>query len=107
MAVATIAHKPQLTKEQAQDIFTKHFAGKYKVHEFKGLFRDFVVEKNPWVGVALKLEQTDTETKQLVYAGLAPKWWARALMGGLIGVFLWNGLTNEVQQFISTAPEFK
>jgi hypothetical protein len=106
MAVATIAHKPQLTKEQAQEIFAKQFASKYKVHEFKGLLRDFVVEKNAWVGVALKLEQTDTETK-FVYAGLAPKWWARALMGALLGMFLWNGLTNEIEQFISTAPEFK
>lgn len=106
MAVATIAHKPQLTKEQAQEIFAKHFAGKYKVHEFKGLFRDFVVEKNPWVGVAVKLEQTDSETK-FVYAGLAPKWWARVLLGGLIGVLLWNGITKEVKEFVETAPEFK
>lgn len=106
MAIATIAHKPELTKEQAQEIFAKHFAGKYKVHEFKGFFRDFVVEKNPWVGVGLKLEQTGTETK-LVFNGMAPKWWARALLGALFGFFLWNGVTNDVKQLIETAPEFK
>lgn len=106
MAVATIAHKPQLTKEQTQEIFAKHFAGKYKVHEFKGFFRDFVVEKNPWVGVAVKLDQSANETK-LVYNGMAPKWWARVLLGALLGVLLWNGVTNDVKQFVEAAPEFK
>jgi len=106
MAVATIAHKPDLTKEQLQDIFAKHYAGKYAVKPFRGLFRDFVIEKNPWVGVAVKLQQSESETK-IVYAGLAPYWWARVLLGSLVGIFLWNGLTNDVKQFIETAPEFK
>lgn len=35
MAVVTIAHKPEMTKEQAQEIFAKHYAGKYKVEDFK------------------------------------------------------------------------
>ncbi|MEX0682675.1 MAG: hypothetical protein WD904_04075 [Dehalococcoidia bacterium] len=67
MAVKTIAHKPNLTKEQAEEIFRKHFEGKYKVEDFKGLFRDFMVVKNPFTGVALKLEQAEGETK-FVYA---------------------------------------
>lgn len=106
MAVTTIAHKPELTKEQAQQIFTKHFEGKYAVEDFKGFLRDFMVVKNPFVGVAIKLEQTGSETK-FVYAGLAPRIWARLLFGALIGMFLWNGLTNEVKEFMETAPEFK
>lgn len=105
MAVITVAHKPELTKEQVQEIFAKQFAGKYQVHDFRGLFRDFVVEKNPFVGVGIKLDQTGSETK-LVYSGLAPKWWARALLGALIGFLFWGGLTNEVRQFMETAPEF-
>lgn len=106
MAVIVIARKPELTKEQTQELFTKHFAGKYKVEDFKGLFRDFMVVKNPFVGVALKLEQTDSETK-FVYSGLAPRLWARMLLGGLIGIFLWNGLTKEVEEYIKSEPAFQ
>ena len=105
MAVVTIAHKPELTRERTQEIFAQHFAGKYKVHVFRGLFRDFVVEKNAFVGVAVKLEQTDSETK-LVFNGMAPKWWARAILGAIWGILFWGGVTNDVRQFIETAPEF-
>jgi hypothetical protein len=104
MAVTTIAHKPELTKEQAQEIFAKHFAGKYLVRDFTGPLRDFAVEKSAFVAVAIKLDQTATETK-FVYAGMAPRWWVRAFMG-LWGFLLWGGLTNEVKQFMETAPEF-
>lgn len=106
MAIATIAHKPELTKEQAQKLFAHHFAGKYTVHEFKGFLRDFVVEKNPFIGVAVKLEQSAGETR-FVFGGLAPRWWARLLLGGLIGFLFWGGITTEVKQFIESAPEFK
>ena len=106
MAVITIAHKPALTKEQTQALFTKHFEGKYKVEDFKGPFRDFMVVKNPFTGVAIKLEQTDSETK-FVYAGLAPRLWARMLLGGLIGFLFWNGITKDVEEYMRTAPDFK
>ena len=106
MAVKVIAHKPELTKEQARQIFTKAFEGKHKVQDFAGPFRDFVVVKNPFAGVALKLEQTDTETK-FVYAGVAPAIWARLILGGLIGFLFWTGITKEVEAFIDSAPEFK
>jgi hypothetical protein len=107
MAVKEIAYKPELTKQQAEEIFRKHFEPKYKVEDFTGPFRDFTVTKNAFVGVALKLEQDagDQKTK-FVYGGLAPRWWARVLLGALIGVFLWQGLTKEVEAFIDSAPEF-
>lgn len=105
MAVTTIAHKPNLTKEQAQEIFAKHFAGKYVVRDFTGPLRDFAIDKNAFVAVAVKLEQSGTETK-FVYNGLSPRWWARLLLGWLVGIFLWNGMTNEMRIFIETAPEF-
>ncbi len=72
MAVITVAHKPELTKAQAQETFAKHFAGKYTVEDFRGLFRDFTVVKNPFVGVAVKLDQTSSETK-FVYGGAGPE----------------------------------
>jgi hypothetical protein len=108
MAVKEIAYKPDLTKEQAEEIFRQHFAGKYKVEDFKGWFRDFVVTKNPYVGVAVKLEQDDEEkTTKFVYSGIAPAMWARVLLGNVLGILLWNSLTNEVEAFIESAPEFK
>lgn len=109
MAVASIAHKPQLTAEQAQAVFAKHFAGKYKVEDFKGPFRDFQVVRNAFIGVAVKLEQTATETK-FVYTGFTPKLWARMFTGLfllLASWLFWNGLMNEVKECITTAPEFK
>jgi hypothetical protein len=106
VAVIVIAHKPELTKEQAEALFRKHFEGKYAVEDFKGFLRDFMVVKNPFTGVAIKLEQTGTETK-FVYAGLAPRFWARLLAGALVGLFLWNGVTKDVEDFMRTAPEFK
>lgn len=106
MAVSTIAHKPQITKEQLEEIFRQHFAGKYKVEDFKGFNRDFQVVKNAFVGISVKLEQAATETK-IVYTGFVPKLWARMFLGVLLGFLLWNGLTNEVKQFIETAPELK
>jgi len=106
MAVQSIGHKPELTKEQAKELFAKHFEGKYKVEDFWGPFRDFVVVKGPFAGVAIKLEQGEGETK-LVYGGVAPAIWARMLLGGLIGALMWVGVTKEVEEFIKTAPEFK
>ncbi len=105
MAVQAIAHKPELTKEQAKEIFRAGFDGKYKVEDFRGLLRDFMVVKSAFVGVAIKLEQTGSETK-FVYGGLAPRVWARLLMGSLIGIFLWGPLTSEVRAFVESAPEF-
>jgi hypothetical protein len=105
MAVTTIAHKAELTKEQAQEIFARHFAGKYVVRDFSGPFRDFAVDKNAFIAIAVKLEQTDSETK-FVYTGLAPRWWARMLLPVLWGFLLWTPMTNEIRLFIESAREF-
>jgi hypothetical protein len=108
VAVSNVAHKPDLTKEQVREIFRAHFEPRCKIEDWKSplVSRDFVVVKNPFVGVAVKLEQGQTDTK-FVYGGVAPRVWARLLFSGLLSLFLWNGLTSEVKQFIETAPEFK
>lgn len=105
MAKVTVAHKPELTKEGAMEVFARHFSDKYRVAPFRGLFRDFVIEKNPFVGVALKLEQSRTETK-FVYNAFTSRWWARAMLGALIGPILGRSMTAEVRDFIDSAPEF-
>ena len=109
MAVSTIAHKASLTKDEAKEIFRRHFDAKYKIEDWKGpvtVRRDFMIVKNPFIGVTVKLEQSANETK-FVYTGIAPKLWARLLFTGLLSYFLWNGITGEVRAFIETAPEFK
>src|SRR5262245_53418175 len=108
MAVATVAHKPGLTKEQAREIFSRHFAGKYTIEDWKGPprgLRDFVVVKSAFVAVTVKLDQDQNNTK-FIYSGFTPKFWARVLSMGVLTYFLWNSLTTEVKRFIETAPEF-
>jgi hypothetical protein len=106
MGVRTITHNPDLTKEQVREAFEQHFAGKYKVEKTHAILRDFQVVKNPFVAVSIRLEQTDKETK-IVYTGFTPVWWARLMFGQLFGFIFWNSLTNEVEAFIDTAPEFQ
>ena len=65
--------------------------------------------KNPILGVALKLEQSPTETK-FVYAAVPPRRLLRTLSLGVAGVYcqFWGGsLTREIEDFIESAPEFK
>ena len=115
MAVKRIAHKPALTKQEAQAIFERQFAGKYTVEpcesplSLKTKYRDFQVVKNAILGVALKLEQTPTETK-FVYAAVPPRRLLRSLSLGIAGAYcqFWGGsLTKEIEDFIDSAPEFK
>jgi len=109
MAGAEIAHKPELTAGAVREIFQQRFGGVYAIEDLKGpmaIRRDFVVVKNPFVGVSVKLEQGSGTTK-LVYTGLSPRLWARLLFSGLLSFFLWNGLTREIREFIESAPEFK
>ena len=117
MAVTKIPHKPDLTKDQAMEIFRKHFAGTYEVLPFTrpayavlAARRDFVIKKNAFAGVSVKLEQEEGETK-FVYTGYAPNMLAGSLVyfgGGIVLSYLvWNSLTREVQSLIESAPEFK
>jgi len=109
MAVTQIAHKPELTKEEARAIFARHFGGAYQITDWSGIpknLRDFVIVKSAFVAVTVKLEQGANETK-FIYSGFTPKFWARLLTGAVASMFLWNGLTNEVKQFIESAPEFR
>lgn len=115
MAIRQIVHKPQLTKEEVQAIFARRFEGKYRVEScedplsLKSKYRDFQVVKNPVVGVALKLEQTDSGT-QFVYGAVPPNRWIRGISFGLAALACWRyggPLTKEIEDFIDTAPEFK
>ena len=41
MPKVTIAHQPELTKEQTMEIFAAAFGDRYRVAPFRGLFRDY------------------------------------------------------------------
>ncbi|MEX0683132.1 MAG: hypothetical protein WD904_12205 [Dehalococcoidia bacterium] len=114
MAVLRIAHKPALTSDEAQEIFRRHFDGKYSVQPCNALlslktkYRDFQVVKNLATGVALKLQQSDSETS-FVYAAVPPNRWVRSFSFGFAALICWlqaGSLTREVEDFIKAAPEF-
>jgi hypothetical protein len=105
MAKVTIAYKPELTKERAQEIFAEHFSDKYRVYRYTRPLRDFVIEKNAFVGVSVKLEQQSNQTR-FVYNAFTPRWWAAAMFGVLIGPLLGRALTAEVREFMESAPQF-
>jgi len=74
----------------------------------KTKFRDFQVVKNSVIGVALKLEQTETSTK-FVYGAVPPVRWIRSISFGFAGLacLLFGGsLTREIEDYIESAPEF-
>ena len=115
MAVETIGFNPGLTPERVREVFARHFEGRCGIEDWHGVNvagtgRDFVVVRNAFVGVGVRLEQGASETK-FVFTGFAPAIWARVLASGLLSVLasmlFWNGLTNEVRDLIQTAPEFR
>jgi hypothetical protein len=111
MAIETIGFNPGLTPERVREVFARHFEGRCGIEDWHGvniagMRRDFVVVRNAFVAVSVKLEQDAAETK-FVFTGLAPRVWARVLASGLLSMLLWNGLTNEVRTLIRTAPEFR
>jgi len=110
MATMTIGYLPELTKEQAREIFARGFAGKYEVMNTPVMRRDFVVKKSGWAGVGVKLKQESDKTT-FVYTALMPNLLLQIIFGGLASyLFLrssWKALEQEVSEFIAAAPEFR
>jgi hypothetical protein len=114
MDVRKIAHKPELTSDEAQAVFARHFAGRYEVEPCESpmssttKYQDFQVVKNPFLAVALKLEQAPAETR-FVYAAVPPRRWIQTLSLGTAGIYclvFGKSVTREVENFIESAPEF-
>ena len=73
----------------------------------------WIVKRNAWVSVVMRLEQSTDKTK-FVFAGDVGSDILRGIISGIpVPVFepflflLWNGITNEVKSFIEQAPEFR
>ena len=110
MAIVSIGNRPDLTPEQAQEVFAQHFAGKYEVVRSNAVRRNFIVKKSGWSGVGVRLKQDKTGTT-FVFTGLMPNMVLQVLFGGLASyLFLrssWKELEAEVLEFIQSAPEFQ
>lgn len=110
MATMTIGYLPELTKEQAREIFAQGFSGKYEVTNAPVMRRDFLVKKGGWAGVGVRLQQERDRTT-FVYTALMPNLALQTVFGGLASyLFLrssWKALEQEVSEFIAMAPEFR
>jgi len=110
MATVNVGYVPELTKEQAQQVFRDGFAGKYEVTKAPVMRRDFMVKKSAWAGVGVRLEQKRDQTV-FVFTAVMPNLLLQTMFGGLASyVFLrstWKALEGEVADFIALAPEFR
>ena len=116
-----VHHKPELTTEQAMQIFRTHFGTKYEIYRRKlSRGRLFVIKRSAWTGVIVKL----IHKKDVTYFQLSeevPSAWLISLMVLMVltpalwpVLLVWyictkrsaEPLLNEVKQFIATAPEF-
>jgi hypothetical protein len=110
MAIVSIGNRPDLTPEQAREVFAQQFEGKYEIVRSNAMRRDFIVKKSGWSGVGVRLKQDKTGTS-FVFTGLMPNMLLQVLFGG-IGSYLflrssWKELEAEVSEFIQSAPEFQ
>jgi hypothetical protein len=109
MAIVTIPHNPQLTKEQAIEAFQRRFAEAYEVYPAKLRKRDFIVKKSNWSGVGVRLKQ-EKEKTCFVFTAMMPNVIMQVLFGGLFSYLIlrseWKRLEAEVTEFIDGAAEF-
>jgi hypothetical protein len=110
MAIVNIGNQPELTAEQAREVFAEHFAGKYEIVRSNAMRRNFIVKKSGWSGVGVRLKQEKTGTS-FVFTGIMPNMLLQLLFGGVASyLFLrpsWKELEAEVTEFIQSAPEFQ
>ncbi len=105
--VVTIGHHPELTVDRAIDTFERRFGANYKIIRTpRRPLRDFQIEKSSWVAISVGLKQEPDKTS-FVISGFTPSWWRGLLIAGVLTLFLYNSMTNEVRLFIEQAPEFK
>ncbi len=109
MATITIGHRPDLTKEQVQQIFTQRFDD-CEIIRSNAINRDFIIKKNGWTGVGVRLKQEKNSTT-LVFTAMMPNVLLQTLFGGLFAYALlrksWKEMELEVAGFIRIAPEFQ
>ncbi len=111
MATVTIGQRPDLTKERVQEIFRQRFSNGYEIVRSTAINRDFIIKKNGWTGVGVRLKQEKDGLTTFVFTALMPNVWLQTLFGGLFAYFLlrkgWREMEMEVAGFIRLASEFQ
>ena len=120
MATVIVAHKPELTVEDAAEVFSRHFAGRYEVQHEPARGR-FVVRRSRWAALNVSLEQRG-ESTSFTFTGKIPLlfyglfvlgflWLIGALIVGVVGwIYLrrnWRVMEDEVTSLLLSASEFK
>ena len=116
MATVTVNHNPDLTADQAMELFRSHFAGRYEVSKTNLLARDFIVKKSGWTGVGVRLRQ-DSNTTSFVFTAMSPGTMARVLpvlfigIGALMLLLIirpaWKAMEEEIRAFIESSADLK
>ena len=112
MATVTVAHHPELTVENAAEVFKEHFGDKYQVDATSTLGRleRIVIKKSGWTAVYVTLTQASGKTS-FVFGGFMPSMVSRVPFAGLIEVLFlrpsWKQMEEEVGTFIENAAAFK
>ena len=110
MATISIGHRPDLTKEQVQQIFAQRFHD-CEIIGSNAVNRDFIIKKNGWTGVGVRVKQNNDGTTTFVFTALMPNVLLQTLFGGLFAYVLlrtsWKEMELQVAGFIRLAPEFQ
>ena len=120
MATVTVAHKPELTVEDAAEVFSRHFTERYEV-QLKRIPGRFVVRKSRWIALNVSLVQREDSTS-FMFTGKIPLAFyvlvglgffmsmIGALVAGVIGWILlrrnWRVMEDEVTSLLLSASEF-
>ncbi|HLF76138.1 MAG TPA: hypothetical protein VJB57_01485 [Dehalococcoidia bacterium] len=103
-----LGRRPDLTKEQVFLAFETQFGSRYKVTDYSGFIsRDFIILKNQFVGVGVRLDQEGEQAK-LVYSAIAltgsPLHWLPfgRLAGVILAPLLGYGLVREIRRFVES-----
>jgi hypothetical protein len=109
MAIKSIGHRPELTIESAREIFERGMAGRYDIVSTEARRRHFIVRKDGWSGVGVKLQQRGDETR-FVYTGMISHFWLNFFFGGMFSYFMlrktWKAMESEVARYIEDEPAF-
>jgi hypothetical protein len=110
MAIVSIGTRRDLTVDQVWSVFARHFGGKYDVVPSNAHRRDFIVKKNAWAGVGVRLKQERTGTS-FIFTGLIPNMTQQLLFGGMASYFFlrsdWKDMEAEIADFIQNEPSFQ
>jgi hypothetical protein len=109
MAIISIGHKPELSIAEARAIFARGMAGRYEIVTSEVRSRHFIVQKDNWRGVGVKLQQRGGETR-FVFTGMISNFWLQFFFGGMFSYPLlrgsWREMEAEVAEYIESESAF-